>query len=323
LPRRRFFKSLNSKLTFIGALVIAITVSLFFFNSLSIQALLVLGNFGALTALVLWGRQKRNDSPNDSCTNDGRWTKTKVELEKIEKKLGKTKDPLKRRSLIRQRDSLENELRSLEWAIREANMNRMYNAEKGGLRNSNDIPKTPKGPNDLKSNPSTIANRAGIFDPLDRLGARAAIRRRAELEIENKERQTLLKTLDNAEAVVASEPAASLAEALQPIANDCKAHYHLIKKKRNNERTNSSILGDYWIAWSLVLSVQNRLPFDSSITKYASKDFKSRATKFMKSVDAIRYSKNESVPYTQNGGPLDIASKTGFESANNSYHSND
>jgi hypothetical protein len=319
LPRKASFKGLNAKLFAIAALVISITVALFFFNSLSIQALLVIWNFGAVAALVLWERQRRNHALtlDANYSNDARWTKTKMDLEKVENKLGKTKDATKKRALAKQRDWLENELRRLEWAIREANMNSIYNSQRGGgLRNQRE-PNTPaKGPNDPASSlPGKIER--DIIDPLDRLGARAAIRRRAELEMENKDRQTLIKTIDNAEAIVASEPAVSLPEALQPIANDCRAHYNLIKKRG---KLNSSVLGDYWVAWSLVLSIQNRLPFEFSIIKYASKDFKARATKFMKSVDAIRYSKNESIPYIQNNQKeslLDITPDSRLESGNN------
>lgn len=315
LPQKGLFKSLNSKLLAIAVLVIAITIALFFFNSLYIQALLVLWNFGAVAALVLWERQKRNDAlnSNSNYSNDERWTKIKMDFEKVENKLAKTKDPAKRKSLVRQKVWLENELRRLEWEIREANMNGMYNAEKGSLRNSRDpSEKAAKNANDPALSSST--KKVGNLDPLDRLGARAAIRKRAELEIENKERQSLLKTLDSAEAVVAIEPASSLPDALQPIANDCKAHYNLIKKRGE---LNTDVLGDYWVAWSLVLSVQNRLRFDSAMTKYASKDFRSRVSKFMKSVDAIRYSKNESIPNVQNESLAGIASDMGFDPKNN------
>jgi hypothetical protein len=315
LPQKGLFKSLNSKLLAIAVLVIAITIALFFFNSLYIQALLVLWNFGAVSALVLWERQKRNDAlnSNNNYSNDDRWTKIKMDFEKVENKLAKTKDPAKRKSLVRQKVWLENELRRLEWEIREANMNGMYNAEKGSFRNSRDPSgKTAKNATDPTLSSST--KKVGNLDPLDRLGARAAIRKRAELEIENKERQSLLKTLDSAEAVVEIEPASSLPDALQPIANDCKAHYNLIKKRG---KLNTDVLGDYWVAWSLVLSVQNRLPFDSAMTKYASKDFRSRVGKFMKSVDAIRYSKNESIPNVHNESLAGIASDTGFDPQNN------
>jgi hypothetical protein len=320
LPRKALFRSLNFKISAIAVLVIGITVALFFFNALSIQAILVLWNFGAVAALVLWERERRREALNSESnySNDARWTKTKMDLEKVENKLGKAKDPLKKRALSKQRDLLDNELRRLEWAIREANMNSIYNSQKGGL-------KRPQGPNgknlsnssndELSDSPSKI--RRDVFDPLDRLGARAAIRRRAELELENKDRQTLLKTLDCAEAIVAAEPAVSLRDALQPIANDCKAHYNLIKKRG---KLNSAILGDYWVVWSLVLSLQNRLPFESSITKYASKDFKTRATKFMKSVDSMRYSKSESIPVVQDNQKedlVDVVSDTRLEYGNN------
>lgn len=155
---------------------------------------------------------------------------------------------------------------------------------------------------DLKTSSSKDGQK---INASDKLGEGWAVRRRAQLEMEIKERQNLEISLSSAETVIANEPAISLAPALQPIVNDCQAHYNLIKKR---EKLNSEIVADYWLAWTLVKSVQNHLPFDSHIEKYASKDFKSRMKKFMNSVDAIRYSKIESLPYVREQNPLDFAS---------------
>jgi hypothetical protein len=295
------FKSLNSKFLAIAAVEVAIVVTIFFLNELSIITLMILWNFGALGAIVLWERERRRQSSElgISYSDDERWTKIKMELERTEESLSKVKDSSKRAALIRCKARLENELRRLEWSIRESNMNATYNAGNTKLRNSESEEESRDSPERSQNDFS--------FEPSDRFSEKSAIRKRAQLEIENKERRNLESILKSAEAVISSEPAVSLPTALLPITNDCRAHYNLIKKRAN---PNSTILADYWVAWSLLMTVQKRLPFESNLEKYSSKEFASVAKKFMKSVDSVRYSKTESVPQLPNLNPHGSASNS-------------
>ncbi len=225
-----------------------------------------------------------------NCSDDELSTKIKMDLKETAKTPSKSEEPENKATLIRYKTWLENELGRVEWSSRQSNKNAI--SKMGNGARVTDL-KTSSSKDDQK------------IDSSDKLGEGWAVRRKAQLEMEIKERQNLEIALSSAETVIANEPAISLAPALQPIANDCKAHYNLIKKR---EKLNSEIVADYWLAWTLVKSVQNHLPFDSHIEKYASKDFKSRMKKFMNSVDAVRYSKIESLPYVREQNPLDFAS---------------
>jgi hypothetical protein len=295
LPLKGVFKDYNSKLVGIAVGACAIVVALWFTGLLSILTLLVLWNFSALAAIVFWERERRNQTLKTGAnfSNDDRWSKTKMDLEKVENKLSKAKDPERRKALLRSKSWLENELRRLEWSIRESGLNAMYNAGSAGLRNPKVNKKHPRDLSDHAESSSSVNNN-WAYAPDDRLGERWALRKRAQLELEFKERQNLDNALIAAEAIIANEPTESLPEALQPIANDCKAHYNLIKKRVKPKKT--PILCDYWIAWSLIQTVQNKLPFDSALEKYASNEFKPKVKKFINSVDAVRYSRIESTP---------------------------
>ena len=247
---------------------------------LSIEVLLLIWNAGLVIAIILWEREKRATALNarTGFSDDERWVKAKVNLEQVDSRLEKTKDSQKRRHLLKQRQWLQNELRRLEWSIKESNMNSMYNAQAGNLRRT--------GKSDFSSGPSGL-------DKLDTLpDGTSAVRKRALLEMENKDRTNLQRILDEAEAVIKSEPRESLTTALRPLANDCKAHYNAIKKRKQT----SDCLTDYWVAWSIISSIASGLEIDTTALKYASKNFQAKLSKFVKSVSVSSRPSTQMIP---------------------------
>jgi hypothetical protein len=296
LPRKALFQTLKAKLLTLAAIAIAIVCVLSILNERSLVSLLLVWNLSVLSAIVLWQlqRRKRPLEFRMSYTSDVR--RTEVSFEKTRRRENKG-------VLIRYRAWLENALRRFDRTLKESDPNAMYSGSKSKLGkpepaidDSSRYVTSHKGTskNDRKTDPSVARSRE-----------RWTVRRKAQLEMENKERLNLETTLATAEAIITNEPLVSLASALQPIVNDCKAHYNLIKRR---DKLNFEMAGDYWLAWSLVRCLQFRLPFDCHIEKYASKNFRSRAKKFMSSVDAVRYSKAESLPVERKNVHFDNAS---------------
>lgn len=227
--------------------------------------------------MIVWEKHKRETALNGggpTFSNDERWSKTKRDIERIDGKLDKTRDSDKRRGLLHQKYLLENELRRLEWAIKESNLNGMYNAGTGSLRKLD-----PKGmPLRSQNQNGTLDKDSEEIDPGERYTPDGALRERKRLERRAEERKNLQRIIDNAEAILRAEPADSIPAALKPVANDFKAHYNVLKKRRNNQDS----LADYWVAWAVISSIMNRIEVDPQIAKYASEQFRPRISKFIK-----------------------------------------
>ncbi|MHB1908711.1 MAG: hypothetical protein ACYCQJ_07540 [Nitrososphaerales archaeon] len=277
---KALFKSLNSKLILIASVATLIVLACTALDILSIEVLLLTWNAGLVIAIILWEREKRTAALNarTSFSDDERWVKAKINLEQVDSKLEKTKDDQKRHYLLKQRQWLQNELRRLEWSIKESNMNSMYNAQAGNLR---------------RTNKSDLSNAPSGLDRLDTLpDGTSAVKKRASLEMENKDRMNLQRILDEAEAVIKSEPRESLTTALRPLANDCKAHYNAIKKRKGD----SDYLTDYWVAWSIISSIASGLEIDTTALKYASKGFQTKLAKFARSVSISSQPSTQVIP---------------------------
>ena len=262
------------------------TLLLLSHDALTIETLLVIWNVALFIGIMIWEREKREKIANGqlSFSDDERWTKIKKKIETLDQKLDKTKDADDKRALVNQKRWLENELRRVEWSIKESNLNGIYNANSGNMKRSDGRNRMRKSDEPLSSEERADLERRRDYDP------EAAALLRKELEREVQERKSLERILDNAEAVVNLEPASSLAVALKPVANDFKAHYNAIKKRRGN----SPSLSDYWVAWAVLLSITNDQGVDQGISKYCSKDFRPRMIKFLKVVDSLRLSKDPS-----------------------------
>ncbi len=281
LRYRAIFHSINSKFFLIGIVATLGSLGLLCTGFLSIEALILIWNFAFVASVMIWERYRRSNAINMGATfsNDERWSKIKRDLECVDGKLQKTKDSAKIKSLLYQKRSLENELRRVEWSIKETNMNEIYNAGMGNLR------KLDSKRMSLGSDQDSSGTSGGKedLDPNDKFGPEGALRERRQLERQAEERKNLERIIDNAERVLCSERAESLPVALQSVANDFKAHYNVIKRRKYS----SVSLADYWVAWALISSVMNGVDVDLQISKYASKEFRPRIFKFIKSIQSL------------------------------------
>lgn len=229
----------------IATVSIAETLSLL--NNLSILALLLLLNFATGLGMFLWKRQilSVSDTFKVGPANEN-GTKKKVNLDNIDNPpLKSRRDSQAKDHLLTQKRVLQNELRRIESSL-----------ERYGLARP----------------------------PLKRSGIRVAARTRVELKIDAMEKKNLEQILNSALSVVSNEPLNSMANALEPIANCCRAHYNLIKRQGTKK---SQTLSDYWVAWCLIFSVVNGSKPDSRIMAYVSKEFRQKVNSLQRSIMAL------------------------------------
>ena len=280
---RALFRSVNSKIILIVSGATLGSVGLLLLGSLSIEALVLIWNLAFVASVIVWERNKRDTALSGgggpTFSNDENWSRIKREIERIEGRLGKTRDSEKRRALLYQRYMLENELRRLEWSIKESNLNGIYNAGSGNLRKLD-----PEGtPSRGEAQNGTPGEDSEEIEPWERYTPEGALRQRKRLERQAEERKNLMRIIDSAEAILRSEPVDSIPAALRPVGNDFKAHYNVLKKRRNSQDS----LADYWVAWAVISSVLSGVKIDSAIAKYASDGFRPRIVKFIKLVDSL------------------------------------
>ncbi|HKW03849.1 MAG TPA: hypothetical protein VJN71_00995 [Nitrososphaerales archaeon] len=276
---RALFHGVNSKILLIVSGAMLGSFALFLWGAFYIEALMLVWNFAFVASVIVWERHKRSlalSGGSLSFSNDERWSRTKRDLEKIEGKLDKTRDSEKRRTLLYQKHALENELRRVEWSVKESNLNAMFNAVTGSLRKV-DSKKYPIR-YDGEGNPEIPEG----VDPLDKYTPEGALRERKRLEKLAEERKNVDRIVDGAILILKSEPPESVPEALRSLANEFRANYNILKKQ-NRIR----FLADYWVAWAIMSSIINRVKIDSRISKYASEDFRPRLLKLIKLAEAL------------------------------------
>jgi hypothetical protein len=270
--------SINSKLLLVAAIGVLTSIGLLCVGYLSIEALILIWNLAFVGSVIMWEKNKRDNSVGSFATfsDDERWSKIKRDLERVEQKLAKTKDAGKKKSLLYQKNWLENELRRVEWSIKEKNMSEIYNLRMGNLPKLGTNQADPK----TRTDSAEISEDSQDFDPSDKYTPDGALRERKRLERLAEENKNLERIIENAEKILGSEPVDSLSIALQSVVNDFKAHYNVIKKRKNNSET----LANYWVAWALISSVINHVDIDPQISKYASKEFRPKIAKLIKMI---------------------------------------
>jgi hypothetical protein len=253
LPRS-FFKTSKGKYVLIGTAAIAAGVLFYLLGFLFIQTIGLLAYVALFPAILIWERKNKDSAFQSPSLEDERWSKTKVELEKLEKRLGKTRDPLEKQKLLRSKISLENELRKSEWKIRESELTQLHNANRG-LKPLNEDAKTL----------AKLAEANGEFS-------------------KKKETKYLSHVLTNVKEILQEEPKNSRNIPLNHIGYDLKAHYNILKRQSNN---NTSILADYWVCWAAIQLLAKRSPVENKLSKYTSDSFRPEFSKFLKFVNSF------------------------------------
>jgi hypothetical protein len=276
---RALFHGVNSKILLIVSGAMLGSLALLLCGAFYIEALMLVWNFAFVASVIVWERHKRSlalSGTSLSFSNDERWSRTKRDLEKIDGRLDKTRDSEKRRTLLYQKHALENELRRIEWSIKESNLNAMFNAGTGNLRkvDSKNFPIHY----DSEGNPGIPDG----VDPLDKYTPEGALRERKRLEKLAEERKNLDRIVDGAILILKFEPPESVPESLRSLANEFRANYNILKKQNRNRS-----LADYWVAWAILSSIINRVKIDTRISKYASDDLRPRLLKLIKLAEAL------------------------------------
>ncbi len=181
-----------------------------------------------------------------------------------------------------------NELRRLEWSLREAVQSCVKTLRALERRNFTSQLKSNSLSKQIDDAAIVPIRENGAPGPssIAREKALAAARKRALAEREKAQRKILINILDNAEAIATVEPVSSLPDALRPIANELRAHYNDIKKRSKGQLValKTDTLTDYWASWAAVSSLLNGTTLDGRIVKYASKDMRERIVRISKLV---------------------------------------
>ena len=215
--------------------------------------MMLLATIALLPALVVHEKNNRNKPANETNLSvDEQWSKRKQELDKVCNDLAKVKDREQMQKLQRNRLFLENELRRIEWKVRESDLTQMYNASRGNLR---ELP-------DLKESSSEI----------DEDGDAKT----------KKYRKTLSKIIKDADGILDHEPLASRSQALAPIVSLLCACYNNLK--RSPEKSLQAVAVDYFVAWATFSSLAKDLEVDTKLAKYASPEFRKNFKKLLKKV---------------------------------------
>lgn len=247
----KFIRTSRQKYLAIAVGYIAACVMLYLCGALYIQFMLLFAAFALFGAILV--NEKSNllgRVPNANPTADESWSKTKKELDKVRDNIDRTKSPEQQRTLQRQRLNLENELRRIEWKVKENDMTRMYNASRGNLRELPDLRKT------------AVENHT---------------------EVDRKYAIILDKLVNEAKKIIEKEPPASRQQALIPIANLARAQYNTLKKNSNDKE---NVRGDYFAVWATLSSYIAGVRIDTELSKYSSERFKKKFFAFQESLSA-------------------------------------
>ncbi|MDG6908251.1 MAG: hypothetical protein JRN20_20975 [Nitrososphaerota archaeon] len=255
-------RSFNVKVLALALFTILSLTALDWFHELYIQFILVVWNIAMVLFIIVWEKEKRRKQvPGQDFTNDEDWTRVKKELESIDNRISKTLDLQKRRNLLARRLFLVNELRRLEWAIRESNINEMYNAQNGNLK---------KIGQESKKKLKELGRTSGTEESGEEME-----------QIEKREADYLNKFVKNMECVLKKEPADSLRLILKPSVNELKAHYNMLKQRNPY----SGSLTNVWTVWALASGIVEQGKLDRSLTKYASKPFQPKIETLIRIVE--------------------------------------
>lgn len=221
------------------ALVLADSIGVLVLYSLGIlviETLFVLGNVSLMIAIVLWEKDAawRGAILDEELSVDDRWSKTKARIEWIEKRASRNSSVKDAAALQQEKSRLTNELRRLEWSIKESELGSISLASMGKM---------------------------GVkrVDGARNLPIREAV-------TEKKGMKALDRMIREAIDVLRQEPIESFPITLSAIQNTVAASYKQIKRMDQN----SGVLVDYWVVWVVISSLVSKQQFDEKFVGYAS-----------------------------------------------------
>lgn len=218
----------------LGALVFVALLLLYVFDLFYLQFLLVVWGAAVMGGTVVYERRKGAFAESPMALGDAeRLISLQKTLAAIDERLSESPGEEETLYLRSRKEEMGEELRKLRWSMREAGLESIRRASgQEGLR-----PLPPR---------------------------RGPLRRRGQ---ERLERSHLLDSLEEAEEVLATEPAESARARVEMIAADVRAHYYLLKELEPRSRN----LGDYGTAWAALTTISKGMKLDHDVRLHASK----------------------------------------------------
>lgn len=230
----------------IGAGVLAM-IFLYFIGYLYIQFLIVIWSVVFVLAFVVYDR----DAHQQQGSRGGNATKKSqlsAALAEIDGKISETDREDVKKLLKRQRDQVEQDIRRLDWTMREQEL----------------------------ANAEMISASVGL-KPLPREPSWRERRRE-----ENLQSSHLRARLKDAAEVVSEEKGDAAKEELKALANDLKAHYDVMKSKKPGP----AILDDYRMSWGVLTALSKGTSPDFDFGKYSSRRFRNLLRKLVEAAEA-------------------------------------
>jgi len=248
----------------------AACVVLYFLGILLIQSIMLVGYIAMLPTILVW--EKYSGGKSDSVFDDGRLREKKSEIKKLQGRIDRSQNESEKKILRSKWKTLENELRRLEWSIRESNLTRSHDPANDEGHPSLGDPMFSKSPKSKSESDRSTTN-----EPRER-----------RIDIANLEkREHLLKILGDVKQVLTKESQQSVRVELLYLANEVRAHYNIIRKK---DPSLNSLLSDYWVVWVVLYSLSNNSPLPDNLERYSSSSFRSKFIAFTKFINAQRVS---------------------------------
>jgi hypothetical protein len=161
---------------------------------------------------------------------------------------------------------LQNELRRIEWRLKEARINALYDAQNFRREEKEYSQKNYPGEK------NDDAPRFRLY--FTKEGKNSTARENAYLSV----------VVSNIGTILEKENPETIEFALQPIASEIRAHFYAVKQTNPQ----SSSLSDYWIVWALVTSVINHSAIDTRVLRYSSKSFRTKFSKIAEEFSEIQ-----------------------------------
>jgi hypothetical protein len=224
--------SLRGRISLLAFVDATATSAAYLLGFLGLPLLFVVWNVSMMVVILLWEREEagREVAGGERIQADEQATKVRTALAEVERCLS-AKPAAEQAALLKKRKSwLLNELRRLEWALKEAELNSL----------------------------ARVAERKGI--PLERA---ARILSTDESDGRAEDEENLKRMIDNAESILRREPEESLSYALKPVLNEITALYNDVGRRNRH----SPMLVEYWAAWAVIKSIEEGVGADGPLSR--------------------------------------------------------
>jgi hypothetical protein len=227
---------------------------LFVYGWLSLQGLLILWNVSAVVGIVLTERERKKSNNWSLSTDDKEWVSLKKELDRVLGELGRSKkrrESSKSKILERRKTWIENEMRRLEWRMREDQYDKLSQSRFGAPP--------------VEEKKDLLAHEEGEAEDF------------------------LIATLNGVRELATSEEnSESLRQALLPTLSSLRAHYNIIRRRNKDSGILRDIWVVWAVVASVADGITTPEP---DLLKYSSDPIKKAVSKLLKELNSKQFSK--------------------------------